>query len=417
MKVLHVIPSVASHAGGPSQAIIPMCASLMAQGIDVVLATTDDGKVSASEFRVSSSQSEVNEPHLTPNSKLETRNYYRGVPTVFFPSQLGASFKYSRPFALWLDEHVSDFDLVHIHAVFNHSSIAAARACRKHMVPYIVRPLGTLDPWSLQQKSWRKKLFWYGGIKTMLTRAAAVHYTTRGEQNAVETSLGLNHGAVVPLGIDMTTLGATSSPDEKTIADRFPELSDCPYVLVLSRLHPVKALEVLLAAFFSVSKRSELSEWRLVLAGDGAADYVASLKRLVVENNATGSVLFSGWLDGAQKETVLNKASLLALPSHHENFGLCVMEAMACGVPVLLSPQVNLAPEVEAAGAGWIAAVNIDSLAHALTEALSSDEERKRRGSAGRILAKRFSWPSVATKLTDLYQSVLQPTTASTIAV
>src|SRR6185369_7004804 len=93
------------------------------------------------------------------------------------------------------------FDVVHIHAVFNHSSIAAARACRKHLVPYVVRPLGTLDPWSLKQKSVRKSLFWNLVAKRMMADAATIHYTAQAEFDRVKDSLGLTHGSVVPLGV------------------------------------------------------------------------------------------------------------------------------------------------------------------------------------------------------------------------
>jgi glycosyltransferase involved in cell wall biosynthesis len=399
MKVLHVIPSISARSGGPGQAILPMCRSLSAQGIEVLLTTTDDDLTSDNGER-------------EPERGAVTD--YKNLRVIFFPSQLGASFKYSRPFAVWLDQHVSDYDLVHIHAVFNHSCIAAARACREQRVPYIVRPLGTLDPWSMNQKSFRKKVFWHAGIKTMLIGAAAIHYTTKGEQQAVESSLGLNHGVVVPLGVDVTVApgpaalqagGAVGS--EAKFGERFPELQERPYVLVLSRLHPKKALEVLLEAFLSLIKRPEFREWRLVLAGEGPAAYVASLKRMVAEHEATDFVVFPGWLDGEQKMAALGGARLLALPSHHENFGLCVMESMACGIPVLVSPQVNLAPEIEAARAGWIAEVDNDSLEDALAEALGSDEERARRGAAGLALANNFAWPVVATKLADLYASLL----------
>jgi glycosyltransferase involved in cell wall biosynthesis len=391
MKVLHIIPSVSERSGGPGQAIIPMCGSLTAKGIDVLLASTDDDLPSQ------------NRPGA-PKRGAITR--YKNLPAIFFPIQLGTSFKYSRPFALWLGEHVSDYDLVHIHAIFNHSSIAAARACREKRIPYIVRPLGTLDPWSMKQKSLRKRLFWKAGVKSMLTSAAAIQYTTKGEQDAVESSLGLNHGVVVPLGVEKPT---TPGPEAvMKLGARLPALLDHPYVLVLSRLHPKKALEVLVEAFVSLIKHQEFRNWRLVLAGDGPADYVASLKRLVDEHNASGLVIFPGWLEGEYKETALRNASLLALPSYHENFGLCVMESLACGVPVLISPHVNLAPEILEAQAGWIAAVDRDSLEAALSQALSSDPELKRRGDAGQRLASSFDWPVVAAKLIELYSSVLQ---------
>lgn len=388
-----------------------MCRSLSGQGIEVLLTTTDDG-VSSTELPVSHSES----GQTTKGHDAAVREF-EGVQTICFPAQLGQSYKYSRPFALWLDRHVAEHDLVHIHAVFNHSCIAAARACRYSRVPYVVRPLGTLDPWSMNQKRLRKKIFWHAGIKTMLSRAAAIHYTTKGEQQAVESSLGLNHGVVIPLGVDVGA--AAESAAFATKAALAPEVSgtrlgrgfteeERPYVLVLSRLHPKKALEVLLEAFLSLIKRAEFREWRLVLAGEGPAEYVNSLKAMVAKHEAEDFVVFPGWLDGEQKEAALRNAELLALPSHHENFGLCVMESMACGIPVLVSPQVNLAPEIEAAAAGWIAEVEKDSLEAALAEALGSEAERTQRGAAGRALANNFDWTVVAEKLAHLYASILE---------
>lgn len=384
MRVLHVIPSVSKQSGGPSQAILPMCRALRDKGVDVLLATTDSG--------------------IDDSTALERVTNYKGLPMVFFPKQLGASFKYSRPFSLWLDKNIASYDVVHIHAVFNHACIAAARASRANRVPYIVRPLGTLDPWSMKQKSLRKKVFWHAELKRMLTNAAAIHYTAKAEQQAVEQSLNLNHGIVVPLGVEIK---ATEAPGAiKDLAGQLGWLYKHPYVLVLSRLRPTKGLDVLLGAFLSLIKRKEFHSWRLVLAGEGPADYVASLKRISSQLPAGGGVVFPGWLDGEKKEAALMNASLLALPSHHENFGLCVMESLAYAVPVLISPHVNLAPDIQAAGAGWIAAVDRLSLELALGEALGSESQRRRRGEAGRNLALKFAWPSVADELEALYREI-----------
>ena len=237
----------------------------------------------------------------------------------------------------------------------------------------------------------------------MLTGAAAIHYTTKDEQKAVEGSLGLNHGVVVPLGVE-----ALKTPEIEAVeklAERFPALLDHPYVLVLSRLHPKKALEVLLEAFLSLTRQEEFRNWRLVLAGDGPADYVASLKRIVDERNASEIIVFPGWLDGEHKDVALLNASLLALPSYHENFGLCVMEGLAAGVPVLISPHVNLADEVKAAGAGWIAEVDKTDIEAKLAEALGSQVERSKRGAAGKELSHKFLWETVASQLNEMYST------------
>lgn len=390
MKVLHVIPSISKQAGGPSQAIIPMCRALTRQNIDVLLATTDDN---------------LSDTGDRPKLECGRITEYADLPIIFFPSQLGASYKYSRPFAQWLQAHVADYELVHIHAVFNHACIAAARACRRQNVPYVIRPLGTLDPWSMNQKQLRKKIFWHGGVKSLIEAAAAVHYTAAAEKTATEQSLGLNHGVVIPLGVDVVKTQDTIS--RESLNEKLPHLGNHPYVLVLSRLLPTKGLDPLLDAFLRLLKKNGFAEWRLVFAGEGPAEYVAKLKKKVATAEACENVLFAGWVDGEVKQSALSNAALLALPSYHENFGLCVMEALAYGIPVLISPQVTLSAEVQSSGAGWVSKIQTNALSAALESALGADVERSRRGRAGRELAGKYDWLHTAEQLCGLYSSIL----------
>jgi glycosyltransferase involved in cell wall biosynthesis len=117
--------------------------------------------------------------------------------------------------------------------------------------------------------------------------------------------------------------------------------------------------------------------------------------------------VFTGWVEGEQKVAALQGAGLLALPSYQESFGLVVAEAMACGVPVLVSADVNLAEDIQAGGAGWVVPLDPRALEHSLADALGRDEERRRRGAAGRLLAAQFNWSRVAVQLRHLYESVV----------
>ena len=382
MRVLHVIPSVDERSGGPATAIIPMCRALMSQGVEVLLITTD------------AKNGQVGKSGLPPLARD-----YKGVPAMFFPSQLGESFKYSRPLSSWLNSNINNFGIAHIHAVFNHSSVAAAHSCRHAGIPYIVRPLGTLDPWSMSQKSLRKRVFWQVSGKGMLRRAAAVHYTSEAEKRATEESFGLNHGKVIALGVD------NNHSNSATLAEHFPALDGEPYVLVMSRLHPKKGLEVLLDAFLELASRME--RWRLVIAGDGPSDYVLKLKNKVAASSQRERIIFTGWLEGEKKTALLGNASLLVLPSYQENFGLCVVEAMSNAVPVLVSPHVNLAEEIIAADAGWVSEVEKDALATRLAQAVSDKGELERRGRAAKELSRKYSWEATATGLTKLYEEIL----------
>jgi glycosyltransferase involved in cell wall biosynthesis len=386
VKILHVIPSIAPRYGGPSRAVVEMCRALRDEGVSTLIATTDaDGK---GRLAV----------------ELERPVSFNNVPTIFFSRQWSEAYKYSWPLARWLEAHVADFDVVHIHAVFSHACLAAARACRKRGVPYIVRPLGTLDPWSLKQKSTKKKLLWHLSVKRMLDGAGAIHYTAIPEQKLAEESLNLGRGIVVPLGIEMDSIGGNGDKETPQALD--PHLGNHPYVLVLSRLHPKKGLELLLPAFLSLAKQSEFAEWKLVLAGEGDSEYVSLLRGLVEKEGMSERVIFAGWLEGEQKRVVLQRASLLALTSYQENFGLCVVEALACGVPVILSPHVNLAPEVEAAGAGWVTPLESGALESTLAATMRDPHGRAQRGAAGKeLVRRRFTWGAVANQLVSVYNS------------
>jgi glycosyltransferase involved in cell wall biosynthesis len=390
VKVLQVIPGIATRYGGPSEAVLGMTRALRKQDIETLIATTDaDG---AGVLPV-------------PTGVVVD---FKGVPAIFFRRQWSEAFKFSRPLSRWLDAHVGEFDVVHVHAVYSHSSLAAGRASRRHGVPYVVRPLGTLDQWSRAQKPFRKWVMWQLLARSLMHRAAAVHYTSRAEQTEVETGLGLRRGMVIPLSVAGDALGAAE--DEARFRATLSDLGQRPYVLALCRIHPVKALEGLVDAFVASTDTAELRDWRLVIAGSGDAAYVDSLEERVRARRAEGRVILPGWIEGSTKAGALRGAGLFALASQHENFGVAVAEAMLQRVPVLVSQQVNIAPEITAAGAGWVTSLDQSTLTRTLGEALRDADERTRRGEAGRRLAEmRFTESRMGDALVQLYRSIMLP--------
>jgi glycosyltransferase involved in cell wall biosynthesis len=388
--VLHVIPAIAPRYGGPSRAVVDMCRALQARGATTLIATTDaDGR-----------------GHLA--IALGTTTTHEGVPAIFFARRWVERYQYSPSLARWLDNHVADFDVVHIHGVFSHPCISAARSCRRRSVPYVLRPLGSLDPWSMRRSPVRKRVLWRLGVRQMLDGAAAIQYTTDEEKRLAEASIRLGRGVVIPLGVDP----ALDDAREGEIHPRgqLQYLERGPYVLVLARLDEKKGLELLIRAFAEVRSQVADRSWRLVIAGDGIPGYVERLRELarrVSADRGEEAILFTGWLQGEEKRAVLRGAELLSLPSYQENFGLAVVEALACGVPVLISPHVNLAPEIESAGGGWISQLQHQELVRTLGAALSDPAERRRRGAAGRSLVwRRFSWAAIAVQLLNLYGEI-----------
>jgi glycosyltransferase involved in cell wall biosynthesis len=379
MRVLHVIPAVADRYGGPSVVAVETVRALRGSGVDAMIATTDaDGsdRLAVSTGRVID---------------------WDGVPAVVLPLGGGERFKWSGSLARWLSDHVSEFDIVDIHAVFSHSSVAAARACRRSAVPYVVRPHGALDPWSLTRKAWRKRLLLWSGGRRLLAGASCVQYTTAAERAGAEQALPwLPEGHVVPLGVDE---GLFTAPSPDVVR---------PYVLAMSRLEAKKSLELLVEAFHDVAM-GPLDHWRLVVAGDGDAAYASALRHHAAAGRASGRIEFPGWVQGDEKRSLLSRASLFASPSIQENFGLSLAEAMAAGVPVLVTPGVNLSDAITSAGAGWVVGHGRAAIAAALAHILADAAARSTRGEAARELADRFRWRNTATEVVRLYEAALAP--------
>jgi glycosyltransferase involved in cell wall biosynthesis len=384
MKVLHVIPAVAPRYGGPSQAVIEMCLALQGAGVDVELCATDADGTGRLDV-------EIDKPTI-----------YRGVRAHFFRRERSEAFKFSRSMDRWLARNVARYDIVHIHAVFSHATHAAARACRRRRVPYIVRPLGGLEPWSMQQKRPLKLMAWHFLFRRVLREAWVVHYTTEQERELTERSLKLRGGIVIPNGIDEELLEVQAS-------GRFREQhdipADAPFVLTLSRLHPKKGIDLLLKTFIDLKARNKLAKWHLVVAGDGEADYVEGLRKIVRGTAVESAVHWVGWLEGAAKFEALAEADLFVLNSFQENFGIGAVESMACGSPVLLSRHVGLASDVRDAGAGWIVNLDAAGLRDGLAVAADNPTELATRGVAARELAReRFTWPRIAKEWTVVYE-------------
>src|SRR5262245_26004974 len=220
VNILHVIPAVAQRSGGPDPARRPEWRAHEALGAGTLVATTDaDGP---DRLRVT----------------LNQITAYGGVRTRFFRSVWSEAFKYSPRFARWIRRHAHEFDAVHIRGVLSHVCLAAASACHASGVPYVMEPLGTLDRWSLSQKRWRKQLMLATSGRRALLGAAAIRCTSSDEKREAEALLGARTARVIPLAIDI----AATTRTQKSISGQ----SGDPYVLVLSRLHPVKGLKLLI---------------------------------------------------------------------------------------------------------------------------------------------------------------------------
>ena len=378
-RALHVVPAIAARYGGPSVATLGMCRALNAAGLETLVATTDaDGT------------GRLDVP-------LERSGFYDGISVVFFRRQFSESYKWSGGLSAWLNIHAAEFDVAHIHAVFSHSSLAAGRACRRAGVPYIVRPLGTLDPWSVNRKRFRKRALLRLGADRLLRSAAAIHYTSADEQRLAESVIeGLPTGVIVPNGVDDAAFVTPAA-----------RRRDAPGLLCLGRLDEKKGLDLVIRSFHVLAGDDRLHDWRLHLAGDGRAPFVARLRALAASGPGASRITFHGWVAGEAKADLLRQASVFVLPSQQENFGISVAEALAASVPVIITRGVNLAADVEGAGAGWLVDRSVEALTGLLRRVMSDPIELEHRGRAGRLMAERFRWPAIAKELIAMYERVI----------
>jgi glycosyltransferase involved in cell wall biosynthesis len=316
-----------------------------------------------------------------------------GATFWYFPRQT-RFYTFSWPLTRWLARHVREFDLVHIHALFSYAALSAAWLAHRAGVPYIVRPLGTLNRWGIEnRRPWLKKLSFRVLESRILASAAGIHYTS--EQELVEAGeLGVSGKAlIIPNAVELP-------PGEARASQAHQE--GRKVILFLSRFDRKKGIDLLFEAFARV--RDQYPKALLVLAGSGDQRWVMRLRQDAERLDIARDVIWAGFLTGEEKWAALRAADVFVLPSYSENFGIAVLEALACGCPVVLSDQVGIHREISRAGAGIVTACRVDELANALLAVLADANLCSRMCENGMRLARQqFSLDAVSRQLAAAY--------------
>lgn len=385
MRILHVISSLDPHAGGPTAALIGLATAQVRTGLNVnILATWKDPAALPVAERLQGSG--VSLRHVGP-----ARGPLSGHPDL----------------AAAAGGCVADADVVHIHALWEQVQHDAAVAARRHKKPYLFRPCGMLDPWSLAQGRWKKKLYLAWRLRADLNGASALHFTSDTERDFCGP-LKLKPPAIVePNGLDLSEFDPL--PPEGAFRSKFPQLGGRRIVLFLSRLHHKKGLELLVPAF----ARAKLSDTMLVIAGPDANGYRAEVEKSVAQHGIADSVLFTGMLQGADKIAALAEAELFVLPSYQENFGIAVVEALAAGTPVIISDGVNIHGEITSAGLGAVVPIggtpeqSIIALAATLEQWLGDASLRRAASERARPYVRdRYDWEKIALRWKEHYARI-----------
>ncbi|MBL8701550.1 MAG: glycosyltransferase [Alphaproteobacteria bacterium] len=329
-----------------------------------------------------------------------------GVTLRVFAQGQPRAFATSWPLMRALGPAVGRADVVHLHSLHLFHVWATARACRRQGKPYLLRPHGTLDPFIRARRPLEKRLLGMLFQDRVIREAAALHWTAAEEATLAAPATFGTRGVVVPNGLDLAEY-ATLPPAGTFRASR-PEIGDRRIVLFLSRLNFKKGLDLLIPAFARVAGRRD--DVHLVIAGpdDGMA---APARGWIEAHGIRERVSFVGQLAGAAKLAAFRDAACFALPSYSENFGIAVVEAMACGLPVLVSDKVNIWREIAEAGGGEVATTTVEDVAAKLDALLADPARARAMGEAGRALATRnYDWSKIAERLEAVYRALADGT-------
>lgn len=388
MRVLHVIANLAARYGGPSQAIIGMTKSLAEIGNKVTIFTTNqDGDG-------------------TLDVPLEESVWIDGVEIRYFPIQNPRFFGTSLPMAKALKKSLrnKEYDIVHIHSLYLFHGAVAAHYCRRYHIPYIIRPHGTLDPFLYQRNRMKKAIVEYLFEKRNIKHARALHYTTEEEQLLAMPFIQNNRGFVVPNGLYLEDYNVQI--ETGAFREKYPETKDKKIILFFSRLNFKKGLDLLIEAYHNVTQLRE--DVHLVITGPDNDGYGDTVRKWVRGRGIDAKVTFTGILTGKDKLEVLHDADMFVLPSYSENFGISVIEAMICGLPVIISDKVNIYREILKNQAGEVVSCNVSELTQKITKLLNDPEYTKLLSKNGkRMVESYYQWSRVGQSLDQNYRAIL----------
>ncbi|MEY2538757.1 MAG: hypothetical protein QOG67_2497 [Verrucomicrobiota bacterium] len=365
LKILQILPTLDPSVGGVAPAVIALSRGLVSRGHDVHLLALDDPGA----------------PWLA-SIGLRVHAIGRGL----------TSYQYSRSLLPWLRRHGGDYDRVIVNGLWQYPNLAVWRHFAGSAIPYYVFPHGMLDPWfkrTYPLKHLKKWCYWPWAEYRVLRDSAAVIFTSEEERTEAAESFWLYSYREKVSSLGIQTPPATTSNVKELFKQKFPQIRDRRMLLFLGRLHPKKGCDVAIEALAN-SKGAE--KVMLALAGPDQIGWEQELRALAARVGVEPNVIFTGMLTGEMKQSALVNADALILPSHQENFGMAVVEALAVGVPVLISNRINIWREIETDQAGYVDNDDLAGTKSLIERWINTDSAQRdlMRTAARRCFANRF---------------------------
>ena len=381
IRVAQVVACINEKVGGPARSVTQLSAHLAERGVEPTLFTIN---YRALGHQVSAGPTKV----LSFEANWATRRFrgwHRGLAS-----------------ALAADRRI---ELVHNHGLWMQPNRYSRIAAERLKIPLIISPRGMMDPWSLSYSRLAKRLAWWVYERWNAQAAALFHATSQLELCAIR-KLGFTQPiAVIPNGIEIQPLLRPFGRD--LLERRFPVLRGKQWLLFLSRLHPKKGVDGLLRVWSQLAYAHP--ETILVLAGSDIASYEPKLRTMVGELQLSERVVFTGNLEGDEKICALQNASVFALPTFAENFGIVIAESLAAGTPVITTRHAPWS-EITEHKCGWWIENEDAALRQALSEALAMDAPTlAAMGLRGReLVVSRYQWGPIAETMKAVYEWILR---------
>ena len=405
MNVLHIIPSMSLSSGGTSQGIRNIIPELEKLGI----------------------RNEV----VCLDGQIETDQ----VNDSFVINALGPAkgpWSYSSKLIPWLINNLSRFDVIIVNALWLYHGYAFNKAFKQYKKSlagkadlstypaFFVMPHGMLDPYFQQAKERKLKairnwFYWKLIESKLINNANGLLFTCKTELLLARKSFSPYHPKKeinIGYGAQLPPVFIPAMAD--AFYEQCPQVKNAPFILFISRIHEKKGVDLLLKAYKNLVDKTvnhnkqqadKLLVPKLVIAGPGLETaYGVQMQQLIMDNELQDTVYFSGMLSGDAKWGAFYQSEAFILPSHQENFGIAVVEALACGKPVLISNQVNIWSEIKEAGAGFVEKDTIEGTENLLRswQLLSSENKNNMSNNAVQCFKNNFSIEIAAKKFRDL---------------
>jgi glycosyltransferase involved in cell wall biosynthesis len=381
MKILQLLPSIDPKLGGPCEVVRQLGQALETTGHRTEVATLDD-----------------------PGAK-----YLKQFPLpvhALGPGVMG--YQYSSRIGPWLREHARGFDCMIVNGLWQYPGLAAWLSARRSRMPYFVFTHGMLDPWFKRAhpiKHLKKWLYWPWAEYQVLRHARAVFFTCERERVLARESFWLYRCNEKVVTIGIARPDGAPEQQRQSFYSAFPALQNKRIFLFLSRIHPKKGCDLLINSFARIASTD--ARLHLVMAGPEHENYGEQLRKQAAGLGISDRVTWTGMISGDVKWGAFASADAFVLPSHQENFGVAAVEALAAGLPVLISNQINICHEIERDGAGLVSRDDAAGTLHLLQRWLGMPEieQARMRTHAQACFSRRFEIHSAARSLIESLQA------------